>query len=57
MIECTTPLHEVSRLVELGIRSSESNGVLIIEFEFLNPFELSSIQPDCHDTVEQCWGT
>ena len=46
VIECTTPWHEVSRLVELGIGSSESKDVSIIEFEFLNPFELSSIRPD-----------
>ena len=44
VIECTTPWHEVSRLVELGIGSSESKDVSIIEF--LNPFELSSIPSD-----------
>ena len=47
MIECTTPWHEVSGVVELAIESSETNDVSIVEngFEFLNPFELSSIRP------------
>ena len=46
MIECTTPWHEVSRVVELGIGSSETKDVLIVEngLEFLNPVELSSIR-------------
>ena len=44
VIECTTPWQEVSRLVELGIGSSESKDVSIIEFS--NPFELSSIHSD-----------
>ena len=47
MIECTTPWHEVSRLVVLGIGSSESKDVFrLFEFEFLNPFELGSIRSD-----------
>ena len=47
MIECTTPWHEVPRLVVFGIGSSESKDVfLLFEFEFLNPFELGSIRSD-----------
>ena len=47
MIECTTPWHEVSGLVELGIGSFETKDVSIVEngFELLNQFELSSIRP------------
>lgn len=47
VIECTTPSHGVSEIVDLGI-VSETKDVSIVEngFEFLIPFELSSIRPD-----------
>ena len=48
VIECTTPSHKVSGVVELCIGSSETKDVSVVEndFEFLNPFQLSSIRPD-----------
>eukprot|EP00956_Cyclotella_meneghiniana_P023835 scaffold47039_cov62-Cyclotella_meneghiniana.AAC.7 len=55
VFECTTPWHEVSRVVKLGIGSSETKDISIVEngFEYLNPFELSSIlYPSCNGSIK-----